>query len=119
MNVLLWVFQIVLALWNLVGGIYVVNNYGKIANGWALDAMPKAGWLILGGLQIVFAIALILPVKKVRKLTSVAGACLAILSLFGIGLYFQYAGFPGMLWGLIPAVLAGFVAYKRWGNPIA
>ena len=27
MNILLWVLQILLALWNVIGGIYMVNNY--------------------------------------------------------------------------------------------
>lgn len=34
-------------------------------------------------------------------------------SLLGCVLFAQYAGFPGMLWGVAPAILAVFVAYGR------
>ncbi len=114
MNILLWVLQILLAFWNIIGGFYVVNNHEKVANEWALNALPKSVWIILGVLQILFAMGLILPGKKSRKPSSIAAACLSVLSLLGIALYFQYAGFPGMLWGVVPAILAAFVAYKRW-----
>ncbi len=114
MNFLLWVLRILLALWNMVGGIYVVNNYEKVATKWALKALPTPVWIALGVLQILFALALILPGSKWRKLTPVAAACLSALSLLGIALYAQYAGFPGILWGVLPALLAAFVAYNRW-----
>ncbi len=114
MNILLWILQVLLALWEAVGGVYVVNNYDKIANGWALNALPKSFWIAIGVLQVLFALGLILPGAKLRKQNSIAAVGLALLSLLGIALYFQYSGFPGILWGLIPAILAGFVAYKRW-----
>ena len=114
MNILVWVLQILLALWNIIGGIFIVNNYEKVATESALNTLPKPVWIILGVLQILFALGLILPGANLRKPNSIAAACLAILSLLGIALYSQYAGFPGMLWGVIPAILAAFVAYKRW-----
>ncbi len=114
MSILLWVLRVMLALWNVIGGIYVVGNYGKVATAWALNALPKPIWTTLGVLQILLALALILPGAKMRKPVAIAAACLAILSLLGIALYTQYAGFPGMLWGLIPALLAAFVAYSRF-----
>ena len=116
MNILLWVLQILLALWNIIGGIFIVNNYEKVVTEWALNALPRPLWITLGVLQILLAIGLILPWEKLRKLTSVAAACLSVLSLLGIALYAQYAGFPGILWGVVPAILAAFVAYKRWLN---
>lgn len=116
MNVLLRVLQILLALWNIIGGIFVINNYDKVAAGWALNSMPKSVWIAFAVLQILFALGLILPGTKLRKTNSVAAAGMSIISLLGIALYTQYSGFPGILWGLIPAALAGFVAYKRWLN---
>lgn len=108
MNILLWVLQILLALYNMIGGIYMVNNYEKIANVWALNALPKPAWMALGLLQVLFAIGLVLP-----KLTPISAACLAVISLLGIALYIAYAGFPGILWAVVPAILAAFVAYGR------
>ena len=116
MNILLWVLQILLALWEAIGGIYVVRNFDKIANGWALKTLPVSVWTIIGALQVLFALGLVLPGAKFHKSHSIAAVMLAVISLLGIGLYFQYSGFPGFLWGLVPAILAAFVAYKRWPN---
>jgi hypothetical protein len=116
MNILLWVLQILLALWNMIGGIYMVNNYEKLANVWALNALPKPAWVAIGVLQALFAIGLVLPgvVRVLPKLTPISAACLAVISLLGIALYAAYAGFPGMFWAVVPAILAAFVAYWRW-----
>ncbi len=118
MNILLWVLQILLALWNIVGGMYIVHNYEKISNEWAMHALSGPAWIILGALQVLFAVGLLLPGEKSRRATSFSAACLAVLSLLGIALYTQYTGFPGSLWGVIPALLAAFVSYKRWDNPL-
>ena len=115
MNILLWVLQILLALYNIVGGIYMVNNYKILANVWALNTLPKPVWIALGLLQVLFALGLILPVagRVFHKLTPISAVCLAVISLLGILLYVAYAGFPGILWAVVPAILAAFVAYGR------
>ena len=116
MNVLLWVLQILLTLWNMIGAIYMVNNYENLAKVWALNALPKPTWIALGVLQALFALGLVLPgvVREFPKLIPISAACLAVISLMGIGLYVSYAGFPGMLWAVVPAILAAFVAYGRF-----
>ena len=114
MNILLWLIQILLALWNVIGGIFILHNYQKVAAGWALKALLSFLWITLSVLQILLAIGLILPGAKLRKSNSIAAAFLSLLSLLGIALYTQYAGFPGIFWGVVPAILLAFVAYKRW-----
>jgi hypothetical protein len=116
MNILLWVLQILLALWNIIGGFYMINHYQQLADRWALIAFPKPLWIAFGVLQVLFAFGLVLPgvVGVLRKLTPASAAGLAVISLLGIALYVAYAGFPGILWGVIPALLAAFVAYGRW-----
>ncbi len=116
MNIVLWILQILLALWNVIGGFFILHNYEKIANERALSALPTPLWIALGVLQILLALGLLLPGTRFSKPISIAAALLAIVSLLGIELYTQYAGFPGMLWGVIPALLAGFVAFKRWST---
>ena len=115
MNILLWILQILLAIWNIIGGFFILNNYKIVANRWALDTLPKPIWIALGVLQILFALGLILPGMKgtLRNLNTISAACVAVISLLGIALYATYAGFPGILWGVIPAILAAFMAYKR------
>lgn len=79
-----------------------------------MSALPGPVWMALGVLQILFAVVLVIPGSNQRKLNSIAAAGLAVLSVSGLALYTQYQGFPGILWGVIPAILAAFVAYKRW-----
>ena len=118
MNILLWVLQILLALWNIIGGIYMVANYEIVAKEWALNALPKPAWMALGVLQILFAIGLVLPgaVRVMPKLTPISAACLAVISILGMALYVAYTGFPGILWAVVPAILAAFVAYGRFAQ---
>lgn len=117
MNILLWILQILLAFWEIVGGLFLLRNYEKVATAHALAALPGPVWIALALLQILFALGLVIPGKNLRKLNSAAATGLAALSLLGIALYTQYHGFPGMLWGLVPALLAAFVAFKRWPVP--
>ena len=104
-----------LALWNMIGAIYMVPNYEDLANVLALNALPKPAWIALGVLQALFALGLVLPgaARKWLKLIPISAACLAVISLLGIALYVAYTGFPGILWAVVPAILAAFVAYGR------
>ena len=116
MNILLWILQILLAIWNIIGGIYTITNFDQLKGAWAND-LPRPVWLAIGGLQALFALALILApaILALPKLTTLAAAYLAANALLGCALFSQYAGFPGLLWGVIPGILAAFVAYERWG----
>jgi hypothetical protein len=108
MNILLWILQILLAVWNMIGGMYTLWHYEQLKGPWVND-LPKSAWAALCALQVLFAVGLILP-----RLTPFAAIYLAFNSLLGCVLFAQFAGFPGMLWGLVPAILAGFVAVGRW-----
>ncbi len=115
MNILLWVLQILLALWHLMGGMYSLSHYEQLTAGWA-NALSKPLWTAHGVFQIVCAILLVSgAVRVLPKLTPIAAGALALLAL--VDAIFpstaQYAGFPGMLWPLIPGLVALFVAYGR------
>ena len=115
MNILLWVLQVLLALWNLIGGVYTFFHYEEIKSAWAAN-MPQAFWMTIAVLQVLFGLGLVLPgLVGMPKLTSVAAIYLIVNALMGCALFAQYAGFPGLLWGVIPALLALFVAYNRMG----
>jgi len=107
MNSLLWALQVLLALWNLVGGGYEAMNYETLKGSW-VSGLPNPVWVGYGVLQVLFALGLVLP-----KFVPIAAFGLAVLSLLGCALFAKYAGFPGVLWGLVPALLAAFVAYGR------
>lgn len=116
MNILLWGLQVILSLWNIIGGLFILENFEKVATQQALSTLHGPVWIALGILQILLALGLILPGAKLRRLNSIAAVGMSALSLLGIALYTQYHGFPGILWGIVPAILAAFIAYERWPN---
>lgn len=108
MNTLLWVLQILLALWNLIGGSYEITHYATLEGDWA-KGLPNSVWTAYGSLQILSALGLFWP-----KLARFSAIFLALLELSGCALFAKYAGFPGCLWGVVPAALLAFVAYGRF-----
>src|SRR6185312_1636240 len=105
MNILLWTLQILLALWNIIGGLYTFSNYDKIKSAFA-NNLPKAVWVTIAVLQVLFALGLIVPgaMRVLPHLTPIAAIYLAVNALLGCVLFAQYSGFPGLLWGVIPAI---------------
>jgi hypothetical protein len=93
----------------------MINNYKILANRWAFYALPMPFWIVLGLLQVVFSLGLVLPgiTQMWRKVPFISAVSLAVISVFGTVLYVSYSGFPGVLWGVVPALLLAFVAYKR------
>lgn len=89
-------------------------NYEQLKGAWVND-LPKPAWVALGVLQALFALGLVLPgaVEVLPRLTPIAAVYLAVNALLGCALFAHYAGFPGILWGVVPALLAAFVAYGR------
>ena len=112
MNILLWILQILLAFWNLTGGIYAAFHFDQLKAARVGD-LPNPAWVAICVLQVIFAIGVALPPGVLPKLTPIAAIYLAANSLLGCALFAQYSGFPGMLWGVVPAILAAFVAYGR------
>jgi hypothetical protein len=103
MNIVLWVLQILLGLYYLMGGGWMVS---KVPGGW-LKLLPKPVWMAIGLLQVLLAVGLVVP-----KLTPLAAVGVAVETLLVSAL--TKPKFQGFLWVLIPAVLALFLAYGRF-----
>lgn len=115
MNVLLWVLQILLALYCGMGGFWMVRTAQQLGLA-STNALPAAAWQSLGVLQIVCAVGLVLPsaVGVMPELSVLAAAGLAVLML-GTSAILKAKSLmsTGMLWAVVPALLAAFVAYGR------
>ena len=111
MNVLLWVFQVALALLYFAGGSYKTFKFDELAN--QMHALSRGGWRALGVLEMVGAVLLVIPV-----LTPLAAAGLALETLALAGLYARYslklAATNPMVWAVVMGLLAAFVAYGRF-----
>ncbi len=109
MNILLWVLQVTLGLYYLMGGGWMLKN---IPGAW-LKILPKPAWMALGLLQILFALGLALSgFIGQPQLIPVAAIGVAVETV-SITLMTK-PKFQGALWAVIPAFLALFVAYGRW-----
>jgi hypothetical protein len=110
MNILLWVLQILLGLYYLMGGSWMIF---KVPPVW-LKLMPKPVWTTLGVLQALFALGLILPgaTGMMPKLTPIAAVCVAVESVMVAMVTIRK--FQGALWVMVPAFLVLFVAYGRF-----
>jgi len=109
MNILLWVLQIVLGLYYLMGGSWMIS---KIPAPW-LKLLPKPAWITLGVLQVLFALGLVLPdaTGMFPQLTPIAAVCVTLET--GLVATLTKPKFQGVLWVVVPALLALFVAYGR------
>ena len=116
MKIFVRILQVLLALWTIIGSVYMLGNYSYIASFWAINTLPSAFWMILGIVQTVLGIGLLVSVKdgRMRKYAMPSAIGLSIIFLSGIILYSTYTGL-GTLWAIVPAALLIFVAYKRIG----
>src|SRR5262249_39074513 len=120
MNVLIWVFQVALALLSFAGGAYKVFMFDELAKVPAAGALSRGGWGALGTFEMLCAILLIVPAaaRWMPVLTPLAAAALALESLALAGLYARYslkvtAANP-MVWVVVMGLMALVVAYGRY-----
>lgn len=115
MNVVLWILQILLALYGLMGGFWTVRTASKLGAA-STNALPGSVWMVLGVLQIVFALGLVVPGAAgiLPGVTAIAAICLAVEMVGSAAiLHAKSLWSSQMLWAVIPGVLAAFVAYGR------
>lgn len=118
MNILLWIFQAVLALLYFSGGAYKVFSFDELAT--QMNALPRGGWRALGVLEILGAVLLIVPAATqwMPALTPIAAAVLALETLALAALYARYsltlAASNPLVWAVVMGLLAAFVAYGRF-----
>lgn len=122
MNILLWVLQILIAVFCIMGAVWRFSNYEQAAKEIAsIKALSYGMWNAIGVFEIVCALGLILPgafeIKPI--LTPIAAVCLTLEMLLVSGLHAYYFGFqlkptnPAM-WTIMLGALSAFVAYGRF-----
>lgn len=115
MNVVLWILQIVLALYGLMGGAWTVKTASKLGAA-QTNPLPGPVWIVLGVLQILFALGLVVPGAAgiLPGVTAIAALCLAVEMVGSAAiLHAKSLMSSQMLWAVIPGILAGVVAYGR------
>ncbi len=115
MNVLLSFLQILLALHTAVGAVWKSSNSEKTMP--SLGAIPHGVWQSMTGVELLCAIALIVPLfdKRAAILAPIAAAFVTAEMLFLSGVHLDSgAGSIGpVIYWLVVAGIAGFIVYGR------
>lgn len=92
------------------------THFEDLIKPWALNAVPGMVWMALGYLEALSGLALALMgifTSLPRRIAFIAAIVLFVISLLGLFIYVAYDGFPGVLWGIVPAIFLGYIAYKK------
>lgn len=116
MNVVLWVFQILLALHTAMGAVWKFSNPPAQTMP-SLKAIPNGVWLGMSVLELLCVVALIVPAfsKSLGVLAPIAALLIAAEMLLFCVLHVS-SGEPGygpVAYWVVVAALCAFVAYGR------
>ena len=115
MNVLSSILQILLALHTALGAVWKTSNSEKAVP--SLGAIPHGVWMSLAGLELLCAIAFVVPLfyKRAAILAPIAAALVAAEMLYFSGVHLA-SGSPGMgplIYWLVVASICAFIMYGR------
>jgi uncharacterized membrane protein len=119
MNALLWTLQIVLAVaFGISGTMKLTQHKERLADqmGWVDDFSPTTVKLI-GALELLGAIGLVLPAATdtLEWLTPLAALGLLALMVLAIPVHLRRHEASMVAVNVVVALLAGFIAWQRFG----
>lgn len=116
MNVTLWVLQGLLALHTLMGAIWKFSHSPRDTMP-SLEAIPSGAWLAMSFVEILCALALVVPAfqRRLASLVPVAAAFLVAEMLLYSGLHLAsgHRDFGPVAYWLVMAALAAVVGLGR------
>ncbi|MBS1970623.1 MAG: DoxX family protein [Bdellovibrionales bacterium] len=118
MNIFLWIVQVLLALHTAMGAIWKFSRSAEQTMP-SLKAIPHGAWLTLSVIELICAIALVIPAlsNHLAMLTPVAAILIAGEMLLFCGLHMaagEGSNIGPMIYWLVVAVVCAFVAYGRY-----
>lgn len=115
MNVLFWILQVLLAFHTAVGAMWKLSNSAQSVP--SLAAIPQSAWMALSVVELLCALALLLPALKqgLGKLIPAAALSMAAeMLLFCVVSLAAGGGSPGeLIYWLVVAAFCAFIAYGR------
>lgn len=116
MNIFLWILQALLALHTLMGAVWKFSKNAEQTMP-SLKAIPDGVWMGMGIVEILCAIALVIPLfnKKLAYLAPIAAIIIALSMLFMTGVHFASGdtNYSSVIYWLVVAALCGIIAYGR------
>lgn len=117
MNILLWVLQILIALHTAVGAVWKFSHSAGQTMP-SLTAIPGGVWIGMAIMELLCALALILPSfhKPLAILAPIAAVCIAAEMLLFTGVHIASgdANRGPMAYWLVVAAICAFIAYGRF-----
>jgi hypothetical protein len=117
MNMVLWGLQILLALHTLAGAAWKFSKTAEQTMP-SIGAIPQPVWLAMSLIEILCAVALILPAfTSFNKSAPIAAILIAVEMLAFCALHIASGNIGNigpMIYWLVVAVICGFVAYGRF-----
>ncbi|HMA92629.1 MAG TPA: DoxX family protein [Polyangiaceae bacterium] len=115
MNIILWISQILLSLHTLTGAVWKYSNSEQSVP--SLKAIPHGVWLGLGVVEILCALALVVPIlsKSLGVLTPLAAGCIVaeMLIFCGLHIYSGDKNYGPVAYWLVVAAIGAFIVYGR------
>ncbi|MBO9667788.1 MAG: DoxX family protein [Bdellovibrio sp.] len=120
MNILVWILQILLGIHTIIGAVWKFSNPEQTVP--SLAAIPHGGWLALSVIEIICGVFLIVPAFKGKfaHLAPFGAMIVALEMLLFCGVHLA-SGAPEkspMIYWLIVAIIAGFIAAYRLANRV-
>ena len=116
MNILLWIFQILLAIHTLTGAIWKFSNSEQSVP--SLESISHALWLLMAIVELLCTIGLVIPavIKKAGWLVPISALIITLeMLLFCVfHLTSGVADNSPMYYWLVVALFSGSVAYGRF-----
>jgi hypothetical protein len=116
MNILLWVFQDLLALHTAIGAVWKFSHSAEQTMP-SLKAIPAGVWQAMSVLELFFALGLILPalIKSLGITVPIAAICIALemIAFMAIHLYSGDTNYGPLFYWLIVTLFCAFIAYGR------
>jgi hypothetical protein len=114
-SILLWVLQALLAAHTVMGAVWKFSNSEQAVP--SLSAIPHGVWLAMSVIELLCAVALVLPAfyKPLAVLAPVAALCIAAEMLIFCAVHLS-SGDPNygpMIYWLVVAAICAFIAYGR------
>ena len=116
MNIFLWILQFILALHTFLGAVWKFSNSEQTVA--SLKAIPHGVWMSLSFIEIIFGVALIIPIinKDLAILVPIAAICIAIemVSFICINLLSGTTNTGEIIYWLVVALICVFMAFGRF-----
>lgn len=116
MNIVLWVLQVLMALHTAVGAVWKFSNSAEQTMP-SFATIPHGVWLSMSILELLCAVALILPAfyKPLAILAPIAAAIIVaeMLLFSGLHIFSSDTNLGPIIYWLIVAAVCAFIAYGR------